>query len=276
MTIDEFSLMYAHSIFNRKEQWFVRHSSEKLKTNSEKKQSNKSLDSLQFDWRFIQSALQSTGKRLVIVIEGFDAAGKGGVIRTLTEFLDPRSYLVYPIGTPTVTEKNQHYLQRFWQSLPQKGMISIFDRSWYGRVLVEKVEKLAPLNRINQAYEEINQFESMLTADGIYLIKIFLAVSKQEQLERFQYRLNDPIKNWKITDDDLKNRSHWKQYVQAVDKMLRLTGSVNPWYVIPSDDKTWTRNHVLQLVCDELKNLKPEKQTEIEIKRAKALMKRLK
>lgn len=241
-----------------------------------KQTKNKSLNALQSDWLYIQSAIQTLGKRLVIVIEGFDASGKGGVIRSLTEVIDPRSYQVHPISAPTEIEKNQHYLQRFWNKLPQKGMISLFDRSWYGRVLVEKVEKLTPLKRINEAYEEINQFEMMLVADDIIVMKFFLAVSKKEQLQRFKDRLKDPLKNWKITNDDLKNRSHWNQYVEAVEKMLQLTSKIKRWHVIPSDNKEWTRTQVLKIICDELKKLKPEKQKESVKKRAKILISKLK
>src|SRR5262249_29987963 len=146
---------------------------------------------------------------------GFDAAGKGGAIRRLVEKLDPRGFKVHPIGPPEAVEQQIHYLYRFWTRLPKPGTIAIFDRTWYGRVLVEKVEKLAARKRCEQAYEEIVNFEKTLVQDGISLIKIFLAISKKEQLKRFEDRLNDPYKEWKLTKDDVEDRRRWDKYVKA-------------------------------------------------------------
>lgn len=202
-----------------------------------------------------QQAAYITGKRIVIIFEGFDAAGKGSCIRHLTEALDPRSSHVIPIGAPTDEEKGQHYLQRFWRELPNKGHLTVYDRSWYGRVLVEKVEKLTPRNRIEAAYKEINQFEKLLTDDGITLIKIFLAVSKKEQLERFKERLSNPLKGWKITEDDVRNRKHWLQYVKAADILIeRCPG----WHVISSDNKGYARLKVLKVVTKKLSFLQKD------------------
>jgi polyphosphate kinase 2 (PPK2 family) len=196
-----------------------------------------------------QQAAYISGKRIVIVFEGFDASGKGTCIRHLTETLDPRSSHVIPIGPPTAEEKGQHFLQRFWRDLPNRGHLVVFDRSWYGRVLVEKVERLAPRIRIEQAYHEINQFEKMLQADGIILIKIFLAVSKEQQLERFKERLINPLKGWKITQEDVRNRKNWTKYVRATDIMLeRCPG----WHVISSDNKAYARLRVLSVVTKKL------------------------
>lgn len=202
-----------------------------------------------------QQAAYITGKRIVIVFEGFDAAGKGSCIRHLTEALDPRSANVIPIGAPTEQEKGQHFLQRFWKELPHKGHLVVFDRSWYGRVLVEKVERLAPKARLDQAYDEINQFEKMLIADGIILIKIFLAVTKKEQLERFKERLSNPLKGWKITQEDVRNRKNWLKYVKAADSMIeRCPG----WQVINSDYKPYARLKVLSVVTKKLSVLQKD------------------
>ncbi len=215
-----------------------------------------------------QQAAYITGKRIVIVFEGFDAAGKGTCIRHLTETLDPRSSHVIPIGAPSEEEKGQHYLQRFWQHLPSRGHLVVFDRSWYGRVLVEKVEKLAPKARIEEAYREINQFEKMLVDDGIILIKIFLAVSKEEQLERFKERLSNPLKGWKITEEDVRNRKNWTKYVKATDMMIeRCPG----WQVIPSDNKPYARFKVLSAATNKLSIL----QKDIPVKMRKARLDRL-
>ena len=202
-----------------------------------------------------QQAAYISGKRVVIVFEGFDAAGKGTSIRHLTESLDPRSATVIPIGAPTEEEKGQHYLQRFWSKLPNKGHIVVFDRSWYGRLLVENVEKLAPKKRIAEAYTEINQFEKMLMADGIIVIKIFLVVSKKEQLERFKERLQNPMKGWKITQDDLRNRKNWNKYVLASDMMVKKCPG---WHVISSDNKPYARLKVLETVTKKLAVLKKD------------------
>lgn len=200
----------------------------------------------------IQQAAYLSGQRIVILFEGFDAAGKGSSIRHLTESLDPRSSHVVPIGAPDADEKGQHYLQRFWSRLPKAGHIVVFDRSWYGRVLVERVEKLTPKKRLAQAYTEINQFEKMLKDDGIILIKFFLVVSKDEQLERFKERLNNPLKGWKITDDDIRNRKKWSAYVKASDEMVK---RCHGWQVIPSDSKPYARFKVLKHTCDTLSHL---------------------
>lgn len=206
----------------------------------------------------IQQAAFAQKKRVVIVFEGFDAAGKGTCIRHLVERLDPRSVHVIPVGKPTETEQGQHYLQRFWKHLPEAGHMVIFDRSWYGRVLVEKVEKLAPPARLKAAYAEINQFEKLLQDDGIILIKIFLKVSKAEQLARFKERLGNPFKNWKITEEDVRNRQKWDAYVKAVQTMTKRCPG---WKVFPSDNKAEARLAVLEHVTHELKSIKVTNKT---------------
>ncbi len=211
------------------------------------------LKELQTEMFKAQTAVWSNRQRVVIAFEGFDAAGKGTCIRHLTEKLDPRNFHVRPIGAPSETERGQHYLQRFWKNLPNAGHTVIFDRSWYGRVLVEKVEKLTSKERLKQAYSEINQFEQMLKADGIILIKIFLVVSKDEQLRRFQDRLDDPLKQWKITEEDVRNRHAWDDYVEAADIAVR---ECPGWVLIRSDDKDHARMETIKAVTHALRHLK--------------------
>ncbi len=214
-------------------------------------------------------------ERVIIVFEGFDAAGKGGAIRRLTENLDPRGFRVHPIGPPGNKEQGKHYLYRFWKKLPQKGMIAVFDRSWYGRVLVERVEKLIPKNTWQRAYTEINQFEKLLTDDGVKIIKIFLKISKAEQLKRFEERMKDPYKQWKITKDDIRNRSMWNAYVKATNDMITKTNTKEcPWHIVETNDKDLAREEVLRIVttrCSEIGKWMESKShvlDEVELKRA--------
>ncbi|MBR9805544.1 polyphosphate kinase, partial [bacterium] len=167
-------------------------------------------------------------------------------IKRLVEQMDPRGYVVHPIGAPDPAELSQHYLQRFWTRLPGKGSITIFDRSWYGRVLVERVEKISPRADWQRAYDEIRQFEKMLTDDGVILIKILIHISKREQGERFRARLEKPHKRWKITMADFKTREHWAAYQRAFNDMISKTSTeAAPWLVAPGDVKRATRPYVL-------------------------------
>ncbi len=209
----------------------------------------KDLKPLQARMLTVQQAVWATKARVVVVFEGFDAAGKGTCIRHLTEGLDPRGFRVVPVSAPTEIERGQHWLQRFWKDLPDPGQITVFDRSWYGRVLVERVEGLAPAKRLTEAYGEINAFEKMLKADGIHLVKIFLAVGKDEQLKRFRARLEDPVKQWKITEEDLRNRRRWNDYVAAGDLAL---SKCPGWTLIRSDDKAHARARTLQAIVSAL------------------------
>ncbi|MCG3172177.1 MAG: Polyphosphate:AMP phosphotransferase [Myxococcota bacterium] len=196
-------------------------------------------------------------RRAIIVFEGWDAAGKGGSIRRLTERLDPRGCHVHPIGAPTQEEKRHHYLWRFFHKLPEPGCIAIFDRSWYGRVLVERVEKFAPEKEWTRAYREIREFERWMTDDGAIVAKIFLHISKQEQLKRFKLREADPLKQWKITGEDWRNRKKWSHYEKAVNDMFRETHTENaPWRAISSERKWNGRLKVLQTVVQALKSAK--------------------
>lgn len=223
------------------------------KVSRDKEKLEEETKKLQLKMLKIQQGLYQKKDRVVIMLEGFDASGKGGAIRKLTEHLDPRGFRVIPIGPPTDAEKGKHWLYRFWINLPDPGSIVIFDRSWYGRVLVEKVDNLSPKDKLKSAYQEINEFEAQLQNDGITLIKIFLAVSKDEQLERFLERLKDPSKQWKITMADIEARKKWSSYVKAVDEFLKKSNPKSaPWHVIPANSKTFARHQVLSIVTDKL------------------------
>lgn len=209
------------------------------------------IKALQLKILRIQQGIFHKKERLILVFEGFDAAGKGGAIRKITEPLDPRGYRVHPIGPPGEKEQGRHYLYRFWKRIPRKSMIAIFDRSWYGRVLVERVEKLTPKERWKMAYSEINQFEKVLTDDGVIIIKFFLKITKGEQLKRFEARLKDPYKRWKITKEDIKNRSKWDKYVEAAEDMILETSTEHcPWHVIATDNKDEAREQVLRIITN--------------------------
>lgn len=186
---------------------------------------------------------------VVIVFEGWDAAGKGGCIIRLAESFNPRGYVVEPVGPPNDWEKMHHYLWRFYTRFPRKGYITIFDRSWYGRVLVERVEGFCTESEWQRAYHEINIMEEELIHDGAILIKFWLHIDKEEQLIRFNDRENDPEKNWKITPDDWRNREKWNEYNAAVNAMIhRTTTTEAPWNVIPANNKYYARIAVLETV----------------------------
>lgn len=213
------------------------------------------IKALQLKMLRIQQGIWHKKDRAIIVFEGVDAAGKGGAIRKVTQKLDPRGVQVHPIGPPTPDEQGKHYLYRFWNKLPSAGNVGIFDRSWYGRLLVERVENLTEKENWQRAYEEINQFEKMLRDDGIHLVKIFLSISKEEQLKRFQKRLNNPYKQWKLTMDDIRARKKWNDYQKAIKDLLQKTNTKHaPWTVISTDDKKAARREVLQAITKELKS----------------------
>lgn len=187
---------------------------------------------------------------VIIVFEGWDAAGKGGCIIRLAEAFNPRGYVVEPIGPPNDWEKIHHYLWRFYTRFPRRGYITIFDRSWYGRVLVERVEGFCSESEWQRAYHEITLMEEELTREGTVLIKFWLHIDKDEQLRRFTDRMNDPAKNWKITEDDWRNREKWDLYDVAVNTMIqRTTTPKAPWTVIPANNKYFARIAVLETVA---------------------------
>lgn len=201
----------------------------------------------------IQQAYLLSGHRAIVVFEGWDAAGKGGAIRRMTSVMDPRSCHVWPIGAPTDREQGKHYLFRFWQRLPDPSTIAIFDRSWYGRVLVERVEGLASEDEWTRAYHEIGEFERMLIDDGVRIVKLFLHITPEEQLERFRKRLEDPLKRWKLSYEDLRNRQRWDDYVEAIEEMIARTSTASsPWVAIPANDKDYARIAAIETVVGAL------------------------
>ena len=197
--------------------------------------------------------MYSKRRPVVIVYEGWDAAGKGGNIRRLTEYLDPRGYEVVPISAPTQNELSQHYLWRFWKAVPKDGHFTIYDRSWYGRVMVERIEGFCTEAEWKRAYDEINEMELHLHNHGTIMFKFWLHIDNDEQLLRFNDRQSDPLKQFKITDEDWRNREKWDEYRIAVDEMLHRTSTPwAPWTVVESNDKQYARIRTLKLVADTL------------------------
>ncbi len=190
---------------------------------------------------------------VVMVFEGWDAAGKGGVIRRVTGKIDPRGYVVYPIAAPAGDDKTHHYLWRFWRRLPEAGQIAIFDRSWYGRVMVERIEGFCTEPEWKRAYREINQFERQLVDYGVILYKFWLHISPEEQLRRFEDRSADKLRSWKLTDEDWRNREKWGVYEEAVNEMLLKTSTVSaPWTVVEGNSKPYARIKTLKTIVDKL------------------------
>jgi polyphosphate:AMP phosphotransferase len=191
---------------------------------------------------------------VVIVYEGWDAAGKGGNIKRLTQGLDPRGYEVVPIAAPNDIEKRHHYLWRFWREMPKAGRITIFDRSWYGRVMVERVEGFCTEAEWRRAYDEINEMEYQLTRFGTVLVKFWIHIDREEQLKRFKEREKTPHKQWKITDEDWRNREKWDAYKVAVEEMLARTSTKHaPWTIVESNSKHFARLKALKTVIGAIK-----------------------
>ncbi len=220
---------------------------------SEKQDYGDTLKTLQERLERIQAAYIVQGRRGLVALEGWDAAGKGGLIRRMVATLDPRYAHVWPIGAPNDVERRQHYLERFWRRLPDAREIAVFDRSWYGRVLVERIEGFATPSQWQRGYDEINQFEAMQAADGTRIVKIFLHVSQEEQDQRLRERLETPWKRWKTGLDDYRNRSRRAEYVDAYHDMFdRTSTDIAPWTVIAADDKKAARLAGLAAVADGL------------------------
>lgn len=219
----------------------------------DKDEYRRQIDLYQTQVRLLGYHLYHQQRPCVIVFEGWDAAGKGGAINRLTERLDPRGYVVHPIAAPRGDDAEKHYLWRFWRRLPDRGNIAIFDRSWYGRVMVERVEGFAKPEEWQRAYQEIKDFEAQLVDFGTIIIKFWMHISKDEQLRRFEDRQNRPNKAWKLTDEDWRNREKWNDYEQAVEDMLiKTTTAQAPWTIIPANDKYFERVQVLRTVVDTL------------------------
>ncbi|RSM54824.1 UDP-galactose-lipid carrier transferase [Actinoplanes sp. ATCC 53533] len=193
------------------------------------------------------------GPPLCVLFEGWDASGKGGAIKRLVAPLDPRHVRVSQFAAPTYDEKRHHFLQRFWAVLPGWGGMTVLDRSWYGRVLVERVEGFATAKQWTRAYDEIVEFERTLTAEGMILIKFWMHVSPEEQLRRFEDRAQDPLRSWKLTDEDWRNRDHRDDYEDAVEDMVTRTDKKRaPWKIVAGDSKPYARVAVVEHVCHTL------------------------
>ena len=211
----------------------------------------KELKNLQSKLSELHNRLYRRKIPVVIAYEGWDAAGKGGNIKRITGALDPRGFEVHPIASPLPNEKARHYLWRFWNRLPKTGHIAIFDRTWYGRVMVERLEGFCSENEWQRAYNEINEFEKELSDWGAVIIKFWVQIDKDTQLARFEERQNTPEKQWKITDEDWRNREKWDLYETAVNEMLKKTNTTYaPWHVLESNDKKYARIKALKIVID--------------------------
>ncbi|MGD8581763.1 MAG: polyphosphate kinase, partial [Gammaproteobacteria bacterium] len=218
-----------------------------------KKEYRQQLQSYQARLNQLHRNALKKGMSTILVFEGPDAAGKGGAIRRVTAALDARHYQVFPIAAPTDEERAHHYLWRFWRHLSRAGKITIFDRSWYGRVLVERIEGFAQEDEWRRAYSEINSFEEMLTDSGILLMKYWIHVTKDEQLNRFKERETTPHKQWKLTEEDWRNREKWDEYEHAVNDIVERTSTTAaPWTLIEGNDKRYARVKVIKTLCEQM------------------------
>jgi polyphosphate:AMP phosphotransferase len=218
-----------------------------------KVESKKSVNRLQGKLNLLRREARARGTSMVLLFEGWDAAGKGGAIRRVVRALDARYYQVISVAAPTEDERAHHYLWRFWRHLPRAGRVTVFDRSWYGRVLVERIEGSATEKEWMRSYLEINHFESELASQGIVLKKFWIHITAEEQESRFQARAESPLKSWKLTEEDWRNRDRWEAYERAVNDMVERTSTqLAPWTLIEGNDKRFARVRVLQEVCDAL------------------------
>ena len=219
----------------------------------EREEYKKELDELQKKLEYLHSEIYRLRIPVVIGFEGWDAAGKGGAIRRLTSHLDPRGYKVNPTAAPNDVEKVHHYLWRFWNNMPKAGHIAIFDRTWYGRVMVERIEGFCSEADWRRAYQEINEMEAHMANFGAVVLKFWLHIDKDEQERRFKERMEDPAKQWKITDEDWRNREKWDDYETAVNEMLvRTSTTYAPWTIVEGNSKYYARVKVLRTVVEAL------------------------
>lgn len=209
------------------------------------------LKKLQDRMEILHSEVYRQRIPVVLGFEGWDAGGKGGAIKRLTEPMDPRGYLVSPTASPTPAEKSHHYLWRFWKAMPKNGHITIFDRTWYGRVMVERIEGFCTKEEWQRAYREINDMEAHLAHSGAIVLKFWMQIDKDEQERRFKERMENPEKQWKITDEDWRNREKWDQYEEAVNEMIIKTStSYAPWIIVEGNNKYYARIKVLESVVN--------------------------
>jgi polyphosphate:AMP phosphotransferase len=216
-----------------------------------RKEYKEKLETLQKRMKYLHNEMYQHRIPVVLAFEGWDAGGKGGAIKRITEAIDPRGYEVCPTAAPNDIEKAHHYLWRFWEKVPKFGHLAIFDRTWYGRVMVERIEGFCTEQEWKRAYAEMNQMESCWTNDGYVVLKFWMQIDKDEQERRFTERQNTPEKQWKITDEDWRNRAKWDQYEEAVDEMIVKTSTEKaPWIIVAGNDKYTARIQVLEAVVN--------------------------
>lgn len=214
---------------------------------------SRAVSHLQGRLNTLRREARDRGLSMVLLFEGWDAAGKGGAIRRVVRALDARFYQVISVAVPTEEERAHHYLWRFWRHIPREGRITIFDRSWYGRVLVERIEGFATEKEWMRAYSEINDFEAELVGHGVVLKKFWIHITPAEQEARFKARAENPLKSWKLTEEDWRNRDRWQAYERAVNDMVERTSTQSaPWSLVEGNDKRFARVRVIQEVCDAL------------------------
>jgi polyphosphate kinase 2 (PPK2 family) len=218
-----------------------------------KKRYTARINEYQTQLRALGYQIYAQQRPVIMIFEGWDAAGKGGAIKRITERLDPRGYRVHPIAAPAGDDAEKHYLYRFWRRLPITGETAIFDRSWYGRVLVERIEGFCTEAEWRRAYQEINDFERQLVDFGAIIFKFWFHISQEEQLARFQAREQEAHKQWKLTPEDWRNREKWEQYEEAVEDMLiKTTTAAAPWTIIPANDKYFARVETIKTIVRKL------------------------
>ncbi len=227
----------------------------KLDQDVTEKEYEEKMDKYQERLQELQFKLFRSKMPMILVFEGWDAAGKGGTIKRVTAHMDPRGYYVTPVAAPGLVDRDYHYLWRFWKEMPPKGMVAIFDRSWYGRVMVERVEGFATEDQWRRAYKEINEMEEQLTNSGNILLKFWLQIDKEEQLRRFEDRQSTPAKNWKITEEDWRNREKWDEYEVAVNEMLFRTSTTHaPWTIVESNCKFYGRLKTIKTIVNHIES----------------------
>jgi polyphosphate kinase 2 (PPK2 family) len=217
----------------------------------DEKRYERRINELQVRLRALHYRIYDVRLPVLALFEGWDASGKGGAIRRVTETLEPRGFTVSAFAAPRGEEKTRHYLWRFWRALPRAGHLGIFDRSYYGRVLVERVEGFCSEDEWRRAFREINEFEAQQVSAGMVLCKFWLHLSKEEQLRRFKDRERDPFRSYKLTADDWRNRARWDDYLAAVEEMLARTSTpYAPWTVVEANDKLYARVKVVKTIAD--------------------------
>ena len=238
-----------------------------LSKSLEREEYKERLNKLQKKLSMLHNELYRLRIPVVLGFEGWDAGGKGGAIKRLTSHLDPRGYAVHPTAAPNDYEKVHHYLWRFWKDMPKAGHVAIFDRTWYGRVMVERIEGFCSEANWKRAYQEINEMEAHIAHSGAIIIKFWLHIDKDEQERRFKERQTTPGKEWKITDEDWRNREKWDQYEVAVNEMLlRTSTTYAPWVIVEGNSKYYARVKVLETVVDAIEKKVKEKKAELKAK----------